>query len=332
MRLRKTLVIALVVCILAGCWCYAAVVKNPGYGVRNVTLDSTIKSVSISCPSSASKGDNVTASFSASYEKQKTARASFLHDGWNSEGHSYVTGSPSFKYTVTRAGKTLKSGSSKSVTFNASTNGTYTVIVTATVKATPNPKTAYVGVTNWTWTTMPTFTFTKTVSKKVTVNTKAIPEPKEEVKPVISLFLNPRVYHTDQWNTYRKRVNERMGKSGINSSTISLTKFKGMNPRPRYLNVFWAGERIMLSATTDPTVTSVTASILGTTYIASLKKGTKWTGSLWNKNMKTKWKGKYPASVTVLFTATYEDGKIITEAVNILMDGDVYDDLIHRAI
>ncbi len=131
----------------------------------------------------------------------------------------------------------------------------------------------------------------------------------------VSFSVNPLkvdgfVTHTPDWDSNR---------AIFNTANPSYT---------RNASVFWSGEKFILSATTTsitaPSVvnaTSVLVKISGTTYQTYLTKaGNNWTGSLWDKSMINKWGRPTPEKLTFIFEATYSNGTVKQDAVDITVD------------
>lgn len=380
-KIFSTLAIAILVfCLLFICEgltlapSYGKTIEKVGYGVRDLTLTSPIDSCKISCPSTITKGETITIDFSTSYEKSASAKGKFLHDGWHTAAHKYVADKPTYIWTITNSsGKVLKSvsGLAAYAMFTPTSIGTYTVQCQSVITYRPNPNVAYVGITNWTTTKMPSFTFKKSakaktftvksvVKKKAQAKPKVVEKPKAKAEtkkstpakkpeakkketpkkpspaPAVteSHWLKPVVFHTDIWEASRKAYNKKIGKSGVNAKTITLAKYKGLaKPRGRYSNVFWAGEKLMLAATADSKAKSITVKIKDTSYSTTLKKQNgQWEGSLWSLSMANHWKNSYPAGVKVVFTAKYSDDKSLSKTVNIIVDQSAYKDILHRLL
>ena len=164
-RAKRVLSMTVVLCLLACSYSYAATtassvsVSKVGYGVRDLTIFNPFTSCTISCNSSVVKGNSIKITFSSKYAKSKQAKGSFLHDGWNKEGHMYESSKPKYSWSIKKGTTKVASGTSTSYTFTPSSTGTYTVSCAATLTAKPSPAVAYVGITHWTQTKMPSQDF-----------------------------------------------------------------------------------------------------------------------------------------------------------------------------
>lgn len=125
------------------------------------------------------------------------------------------------------------------------------------------------------------------------------------------------VNHTTEWN--QNRINYNMKHSGTQNS-------------PRAYNVFWSGEKFMLSSVTEGKPTSVCVQILGTSYSTYLNSSDldNWDGSLWEESMINKWGRTSPVTLTFRFTAKYSNGKTLTDDVNIIIDSQDDYWVLHR--
>lgn len=125
------------------------------------------------------------------------------------------------------------------------------------------------------------------------------------------------VNHTTEWN--QNRINYNMKHSGTQNS-------------PRAYNVFWSGEKFMLSSVTEGKPTSVCVQILGTSYSTYLNPSDldNWDGSLWEESMINKWGRTSQVTLTFRFTAKYSNGKTLTDDVNIIIDSQDDYWVLHR--
>ncbi|QAT43833.1 hypothetical protein [Aminipila luticellarii] len=136
------------------------------------------------------------------------------------------------------------------------------------------------------------------------------------------------VYHTEQWDVNRKKYNINHFKNEINRSIPYLEYMKLNIPRTRGTNIFWSGERFMLTADTAGSPTKVTCSINGTSFSIGMKDSGKknaageaiYTGSLWDKSMISKWGRKEPIELTFTFTASYGGGTTKKHEVKVIVD------------
>jgi len=141
------------------------------------------------------------------------------------------------------------------------------------------------------------------------------------------------VYHTQQWDTNRKKYNLHYFGEEFNKH-IPLDQYLAMKaPRKRGTNVFWSGERFMLSAEVAGTPEAVTASIPGSSYVTTLhnsKGETVYSGELWDNSMLNRWGRREPEQVIVRFTAKYAGGADKTFDVPIILDSTMDYWLLHR--
>jgi hypothetical protein len=148
-----------------------------------------------------------------------------------------------------------------------------------------------------------------------------------------------RVSHTEEWSRNRKAFNLRY--FGEEYNLVSdFRKYIGESlPRKRGVNVFWAGERLMLSADVAGNPLNVTAEILGyPAYKADLvgsgiknsKGETFYEGVLWNRDMINGWGKSKPEEITVRFTAAYGGGLVKTYDESVIMDSGMDYWLLHR--
>lgn len=138
----------------------------------------------------------------------------------------------------------------------------------------------------------------------------------EKKVKVLELGLTGYVKHTDQWDDKRKEFNKKQSGS------------------PRGYNVFWAGEKFILSAVTTNTGTATKADrveVKMKTYSESLSSSnssrTSWQGELWDASFEELVKGP----LTFEFTAYYNNGIVKRDSVTIQIEGNVYDIVsVHR--
>ena len=156
------------------------------------------------------------------------------------------------------------------------------------------------------------------------------------------------VYHTDQWEINRKRFNLYYSNDEINRIT-PFEEYSAMGvPRKRGTNVFWAGERFLLSASVAGNAKSVTAEILEKpSYKTTLQKSgvistgksdtshdpaeVMWTGDLWNAALAEQLRTDDPTLLTFRFTAFYTDGSTKSYDVPVIADNSLEYWLLHRA-
>ncbi len=142
------------------------------------------------------------------------------------------------------------------------------------------------------------------------------------------------VYHTDEWTKNRQRFNLYYFNEAFNQKSVYEEYIKRKLPRERGSNVFWAGERFLLSAEVGGNPETVTAQILeAPSYKATLKKSGEvlWTGTLWEKSMSERFNSNKPEEITVRFTAVYAGGATKTNDVKVIMDNTLRYWLLHRA-
>lgn len=131
---------------------------------------------------------------------------------------------------------------------------------------------------------------------------------------VFELAIDGSVSHTDLWDANRQNFN--LKKSGnVNS------------PRPS--NMFWAGEKFILSASTtaidllsDVSADKVYVDILGHSYHTELSSsdGFSWYGDIWDESMVNKWGNSVPEYLTFRFTVEYSNGTVKTDEVEVIID------------
>ncbi|MDD4583301.1 MAG: hypothetical protein PHR60_03825 [Eubacteriales bacterium] len=146
------------------------------------------------------------------------------------------------------------------------------------------------------------------------------------------------VYHTDEWDKNRKKYNTFYFNEEFNQS-ISYSDYLTMRaPRKRGINVFWSGERFLLSASVAGNPEKVTVHIPGTTEQTSLvdtgrknRDGeTIYEGSLWNSSMVHRWGRKKPEEVDFRFTAHYSGNNTKIFDTKVILDSGTDYWLLHR--
>ncbi|GLX66204.1 hypothetical protein [Paenibacillus glycanilyticus] len=141
----------------------------------------------------------------------------------------------------------------------------------------------------------------------------------EKTIKVLALGLTGYVKHTEQWDEHRKEFN--LEKSGREDS-------------PRGYNVFWAGEKFLLSATTTNTGTATKADRVevamknnSATLASTNTSRSNWQGELWEASFSELRKGP----LTFEFTAYYNNGVVKRDSVTVQIEGNVYDIVgVHR--
>ncbi|HZK01758.1 MAG TPA: hypothetical protein VFC96_02730 [Anaerovoracaceae bacterium] len=147
------------------------------------------------------------------------------------------------------------------------------------------------------------------------------------------------VYHTDEWDRNRKKYNLKFFGQEFNKK-ISLSEYLAIKaPRKRGTNVFWSGERFVLTANVGGNPSKVTAEIKGyPTYKTTLSKTGSWNssdeivykGELWDKNMINKWGRNKPLELTFIFRAEYSGGMAKTFEEKVIVDSNTDYWLLHR--
>jgi len=199
-------------------------------------------------------------------------------------------------------------------------NGIYPAVTTATL---PDP--AETGsyevictVRDWTGAGIGSYRFTVVSEGKITGN----------------------VYHTDEWTRNRRTFNQYYFKENFDQNVLLADYQKESLPRKRGSNVFWSGEKFLLSAMVGGDAQKVTVSIEEVPgHSAGLQKSTAsggavgetlWTGSLWDESMKEELASKKPRELTFRFTAYYAGGTTKTHEVKVIVDDSVAYWLLHR--
>ncbi|MFC5449103.1 PKD domain-containing protein [Paenibacillus aestuarii] len=130
---------------------------------------------------------------------------------------------------------------------------------------------------------------------------------------VNDLTVTGQVSHTTEWNN--NRINYNINNSGTNDS-------------PRPYNVFWAGEKFVLSSSVTNTgtlteATDVKVTLLQRSITVSLSSVDKinWSGSMWQDDFDTLTDGTY----TFRFTGTWNNGHTESSDVQVEIRGSVWD-------
>lgn len=147
------------------------------------------------------------------------------------------------------------------------------------------------------------------------------------------------VYHTDLWDQNRKKFNLFYFGDEYNQY-VSYSDYINMQPpRKRGVNVFWSGEKFLLSAEVVGDALSVSVNISGDdAYKTALRDtGRKnadgeaiYEGSLWSDTMMNKWGRNGPEELIFCFAADYGDGIIKTFNVPVIIDSTLDYWLLHR--
>lgn len=146
------------------------------------------------------------------------------------------------------------------------------------------------------------------------------------------------VTHTDQWEENRKRYNLlRFSEEG--NRRMTLAEYQELPlPRLRGSNVFWSGERFVLSAAVagDPLLVEVAIpsagyrTLLTNTGRRNSEGERIFEGSLWDASMQRRWGQKDPEEVDFLFTAEYADGTAVSFDASVIVDNSTDHWQLHR--
>ncbi|REE86236.1 hypothetical protein A8990_111133 [Paenibacillus taihuensis] len=148
---------------------------------------------------------------------------------------------------------------------------------------------------------------------------KAPPVTVSKLITVLPLTVSGKVMHTDEWDKRRKESNK---------------KASGDENSPRAAQVFWAGERFMLSANTTDTDTATAANEVKVTMngvtvslTAANSAHTGWSGDMWQADFE-----KLPEGpLTFTFKAIYSNGAVKITPVTIVIAGNVQQTVgVHR--
>ncbi|WP_219838459.1 hypothetical protein [Paenibacillus sp. R14(2021)] len=159
-----------------------------------------------------------------------------------------------------------------------------------------------------------------TYSVKLTVSDgKAPPITVTKNIIVLPLSISGMVKHTELWDLARKASNK---------------KTSGDEESPRAYNVFWAGERFLLRASTTDTATATEASEVKVTMngitvglTATNAQRTSWSGEMWDADFE-----KLPnGPLTFTFKAIYSNGTVKQTTVTIVISGNIQQTVgVHR--
>ncbi|WP_143069254.1 hypothetical protein [Paenibacillus sp. OV219] len=136
---------------------------------------------------------------------------------------------------------------------------------------------------------------------------------------VLPLSVSGQVKHTEQWDQRRKESNK---------------KASGDENNPRAYQVFWAGERFMLSASTTDAGTATVADEVKVTMngvtvnlTAANSAHTSWSGEMWEADFE-----KLPEGpLTFMFKAIYSNGMVKLTPVTIVIAGNIQQTVgVHR--
>lgn len=153
--------------------------------------------------------------------------------------------------------------------------------------------------------------------------------------PLVVNKLNAGVEHTDSWESNRQSFNLKyFGDPGARLISDYDSYSVSESPRKRGINVFWPGEKLVLSAKLTGEVISVTAEIQNYEYSAVLESAGdgNFTGALYDPSMKKVFTTGLPIPVTVRFTATYKDSTRQTFDIPIIFDEDIGYWMLHRTL
>ncbi len=138
-----------------------------------------------------------------------------------------------------------------------------------------------------------------------------------------------KVAHTDLWDDNRKKYNLFNFSDEFNQKSDASTYILSAPPRKRGLNIFWPGERFLLSAYAAGDPESVTVSIAGCDNFKTVLEKTEernqtgevlYEGQLWDSSMRCLWGITSPETITFRFVADY-GGSVKADDVLVIMDG-----------
>jgi hypothetical protein len=151
-----------------------------------------------------------------------------------------------------------------------------------------------------------------------------------------------RVSHTDEWERNRKKFNLHYFKEEHNKKSDPAAYLTAKAPRRRGGNVFWSGEKLILTAEVYGSARRVTAQTLAgageKSYQAVLNAAGApdqagrqvYRGELWDAAMISQWGRARPQAVTIRFTAYYGDGRKKTFDEVVIFDSGIDYWLLHR--
>ena len=175
------------------------------------------------------------------------------------------------------------------------------------------------------------------------------------------------VSHTEMWESKREAFNiAKFGKT-TDAETGFVDYEEAKNPRMRYRNVFWPGEKFVLTAEVSGKPVKVTASIpemAGKVRVVTLKAagrssevagragaagaggfggsgapghfggfgGQIYEGAMWQPDFSHIFGVSRPKPLTVVFTAYYAGGKTKSFAAPVIVDGSSAHSLLHRIL
>lgn len=148
-----------------------------------------------------------------------------------------------------------------------------------------------------------------------------------------------RVSHTDQWDKNRKKYNMALFNEEYNMKSSFPEYSASKAPRKRGTNVFWSGEKFMLSADVAGKPDRVSAEISGNANykIILTDTGRKnadgekiYAGELWDKTMVNRWGKNKPQELMFIFSADYGGGLIKTFEEKVIIDSNTDYWLLHR--
>ncbi len=167
-----------------------------------------------------------------------------------------------------------------------------------------------------------------------------------KVEHVERYGISGSVYHTGEWDKKRQSYNLQTF-AASSDEDISLKDYVRLAaPRMRYKNVFWNGERFLLSADVLGNPLKVTAKIEDSSYQTELVRSgalpgssglggngeasSRFSGSLWDLTMNGRWGLHEPEEIGFVFTAVYADGKTAVSKAAVIMDDTVKYIRMHR--
>lgn len=151
--------------------------------------------------------------------------------------------------------------------------------------------------------------------------------------------ISGRINHTDQWEKNRKKYNLHLFNEEYNMPVTYVDYSASKPPRKRGTNVFWSGERFLLSADVAGSPQKVTVEILGasnyqkvlsSTGKKSPRGETIYQGELWDSTMLNRWGKSKPQQVDFRFTAEYAGGVTKTFDDYVIVDNNMDYWLLHR--
>ncbi len=123
--------------------------------------------------------------------------------------------------------------------------------------------------------------------------------------PLPPLNIEASVDHTDKWNENREEFNMWHFKKSETGNITYQQYLQLTMPRLRFYNVFWSGEKFVLSANVlSGECYSISVSIDGTDYGTNLvEAGSNWIGEIWDENMREELFSETPKELLFVFSA-----------------------------